>query len=122
MRPNSLRSLWKSGAAAVNGWPAIANSFSAETMARRGWDALTIDLQHGVIDYPAMVTMLQAISTTPTVPVVRVPWLEPGIHNGSFEAGLRAKGQRAGCRLHRRTGVRRRGRRQGRVADHRVWR
>ena len=79
MRANTLRSIWQAGGAAVNGWLAIPNSFSAETMAHQGWDALTIDLQHGVVDYPAMVTMLQAISTTATVPVVRVPWLEPGI-------------------------------------------
>jgi 4-hydroxy-2-oxoheptanedioate aldolase len=87
MRENILRSIWKSGAAAVNGWLAIPNSFSAETMAHQGWDALTIDLQHGVVDYPAMVTMLQAISTTPTVPVVRVPWLEPGILMKTLDAG-----------------------------------
>lgn len=87
MRPNKLREIWKSGNAAVNGWLAIANSFSAETMAHQGWDSLTIDLQHGVVDYPAMVTMLQAISTTPTVPVVRVPWLEPGILMKALDAG-----------------------------------
>ena len=56
-------------------------------MAHQGWDSLTIDLQHGVVDYPAMVTMLQAISTTPTVPVVRVPWLEPGILMKTLDAG-----------------------------------
>ena len=87
MRENRLRSLWQEGKAAVNGWLAIANSFSTEVMAHQGWDTLTIDLQHGVIDYPAMVTMLQAISTTPTVPVVRVPWLEPGIIMKSLDAG-----------------------------------
>ena len=87
MRENRLRSLWREGKAAVNGWLAIANSFSTEVMAHQGWDTLTIDLQHGVIDYPAMVTMLQAISTTPTVPVVRVPWLEPGIIMKSLDAG-----------------------------------
>ncbi len=64
MRENRLRSIWKSGGAAVNGWLAIPNGFAAETMAHQGWDTLTIDLQHGVIDYAAMVTMLQAISTT----------------------------------------------------------
>ena len=46
-------------------------------MAHQGWDSLTIDLQHGVVDYQAMIPMLQAISTTDTVPVVRVPWLDP---------------------------------------------
>jgi len=87
MRPNALRALWQSGGAAVNGWLAIANSFSAETMAHQGWDSLTIDLQHGVVDYQTMVTMLQAISTTATVPIVRVPWLEPGILMKTLDAG-----------------------------------
>ena len=87
MRENNLRKIWKTGGAAVNGWLAIPNGFSAETMAHQGWDTLTIDLQHGVVDYPSMVTMLQAISTTPTVPVVRVPWLEPGILMKTLDAG-----------------------------------
>ena len=90
MRPNALRTLWQAGGAAVNGWLAIPNSFSAEVMAHQGWDSLTIDLQHGVVDYQAMVTMLQAISTTPTVPVVRVPWLEPGALMKALDAGAYA--------------------------------
>ena len=87
MRPNRLREIWANGGAVVNGWLAIPNSFSAETMAHQGWDSLTIDLQHGVIDYNSMVPMLQAVSTTPTVPVVRVPWLEPGILMKALDAG-----------------------------------
>jgi 4-hydroxy-2-oxoheptanedioate aldolase len=87
MRSNRLRTIWQSGGAVVNGWLAIPNSFSAETMAHQGWDSLTIDLQHGVVDYQTMVPMLQAISTTDTVPVVRVPWLEPGILMKSLDAG-----------------------------------
>ena len=87
MRENRLRRIWKDGGAAVNGWLAIPNGFSAETMAHQGWDTLTIDMQHGVIDYQAALTMLQAISTTDTVPMVRVPWLEPGILMKSLDAG-----------------------------------
>jgi 4-hydroxy-2-oxoheptanedioate aldolase len=87
MRENRLRTLWRDDQAAVNGWLAIPDGFAAETMAHQGWDTLTIDLQHGVIDYPKMVTMLQAISTTPTVPIVRVPWLEPGILMKALDAG-----------------------------------
>ena len=87
MRANRLRTIWQSGGAVVNGWLAIPSSFSAETMAHQGWDSLTIDLQHGVIDYQAMIPMLQAISTTDTVPVVRVPWLEPGILMKALDAG-----------------------------------
>ncbi len=87
MRENALRRIWSAGGAAVNGWLAIPNGFSAEVMAHQGWDTLTIDLQHGVNDYGAMVEMLQAISTTPTVPLVRVPWLEPGILMKALDAG-----------------------------------
>ena len=87
MRENRLRTLWQADQAAINGWLAIPNSFSAEVMAHQGWDTLTIDLQHGVIDYAQMVTMLQAISTTSVVPIVRVPWLEPGIIMKTLDAG-----------------------------------
>jgi 4-hydroxy-2-oxoheptanedioate aldolase len=87
MRENRLRALWHADKPVINSWLAIASSFSAETMAHQGWDSLTIDLQHGVIDYAQMVTMLQAISTTATVPIVRVPWLEPGIVMKSLDAG-----------------------------------
>jgi 4-hydroxy-2-oxoheptanedioate aldolase len=87
MRENRLRTLWKADQTAINGWLAIPNSFSAEVMAHQGWDTLTIDMQHGVIDYAALVPMLQAISTTATVPIVRVPWLEPGIVMKALDAG-----------------------------------
>ncbi|HNU10290.1 MAG TPA: aldolase/citrate lyase family protein [Rubrivivax sp.] len=87
MRENRLRTLWAEGQAALNGWLTIPDSFGAEVMAHQGWDALTIDMQHGLIDVQRMVSMLQAISTTATVPVVRVPWLEPGVLMKALDAG-----------------------------------
>jgi 4-hydroxy-2-oxoheptanedioate aldolase len=90
MRENKIRTIWKAGGAVLNGWLAIPTAFSAETMAHQGWDSLTIDLQHGVVDYQAAVNMLTAISTTGTVPVVRVPWLEPGILMKMLDAGAYA--------------------------------
>ena len=71
----------------VNGWLAIPSVFSAETMAHAGWDSLTIDMQHGIVDYQAAVAMLTAISTTDTMPLVRVPWLDPGIIMKMLDAG-----------------------------------
>jgi 4-hydroxy-2-oxoheptanedioate aldolase len=90
MRENRLRTIWQQGGAVLNGWLAIPNAFSAETMAHQGWDALTIDMQHGVVDYQQAVNMLTAISTTDTVPMVRVPWLDPGIIMKMFDAGAYA--------------------------------
>jgi 4-hydroxy-2-oxoheptanedioate aldolase len=77
MRENFVRSIWRQGGAAVCGWLAIPSSFSAELMARSGFDALTVDMQHGNMGYETAVTMLQAISTTNTTPFVRVPWNDP---------------------------------------------
>jgi 4-hydroxy-2-oxoheptanedioate aldolase len=90
MRENRIRTIWRSGGAVLNGWLAIPDAFSAETMAHQGWDSLTIDLQHGVVDYQAAVNMLTAISTTDTVPVVRVPWLDAGILMKVLDAGAYA--------------------------------
>lgn len=87
MRSNKLREAWANGKGTVNGWLGIPSSFSAEVMANQGWDSLTVDCQHGVIDYQTAVTMLQAISTTSTVPLVRVPWREPGIIMKMLDAG-----------------------------------
>lgn len=87
MRENRIRSIWKNGGAVVNGWLAIPSSFSAEVMAHQGWDTLTVDLQHGVTDYASAVAMFTAISTTPTVPIARVPWLDPGIIMKTLDAG-----------------------------------
>jgi 4-hydroxy-2-oxoheptanedioate aldolase len=90
MRENRIRSIWKAGGAVVNGWLAIPSTFSAETMAHQGWDTLTVDLQHGVVDYQKAVDMFTAISTTQTVPMARVPWNEPGVLMKVLDAGAYA--------------------------------
>jgi 4-hydroxy-2-oxoheptanedioate aldolase len=87
MRENLLRKAWASGKGTVNGWLGIPSAFSAEIMAHVGFDSITVDMQHGIVDYQAMVGMLQAISTTSTVPLVRVPWREAGIIMKSLDAG-----------------------------------
>ena len=87
MRENRLRSLWGQGQPALGGWLTVPSSVSAEIFAHAGFDWLTIDMQHGLIDYQVAVTMLQAISATETVPIVRVPWNEPGIIMKALDAG-----------------------------------
>jgi len=87
VRENKLRTLWKNGGVAVNGWLGIPSSASAEGMARCGWDSLVIDLQHGLVDYTDAVPMLQAISQTETTPMARVPWNMPDIIMKLLDAG-----------------------------------
>jgi 4-hydroxy-2-oxoheptanedioate aldolase len=87
MRKNALRKIVAEGGTIVNGWLAIPNSYSAEVMAHQGWDSVTIDLQHGPVDFQTAVTMLQAISTTSAVPMARVPWNEAAIMMKLLDAG-----------------------------------
>ncbi len=88
MRENTLKSKWARGEITVNGWLSIPASFSAEVMAHQGFDSLTVDMQHGVVDYQVAVTMLQAISTTPVIPLARVPWNDPGRLMKILDAGV----------------------------------
>lgn len=87
MIPNKLRQHWAEGKPAINGWLSIASPFVAEIMAAQGYDSLTIDLQHGLIGYEDATTMLQAMRASSVTPMVRVPWLEPGIIMKSLDAG-----------------------------------
>ena len=87
MRKNKLKEIFKQGGSAINGWLQIPNSFTAELMANQNWDSLTLDMQHGVIDYSHAISMLQAISTTNVVPLARVNWNEPGQIMKILDAG-----------------------------------
>ncbi len=84
---NGIRQKWADGKPVINGWLSIANSFSAEIMAAQGYDALTVDLQHGLIGYEAGTTMLQAMRSSAVTPMVRVAWLDPGDIMKALDAG-----------------------------------
>jgi 4-hydroxy-2-oxoheptanedioate aldolase len=88
VRPNTLRQIWARGGAVVNGWLSIPSAFSAEVMAHQGFDSLTVDMQHGVVDYQMAVTMLQGIASTPVMPLARVPWNDPARVMKIFDAGV----------------------------------
>ncbi len=88
MRENTLKSIWARGDAVVNGWLSIPSAFASEVMAHQGFDSLTVDMQHGVVDYKDAVTMLQAISTTPVMPLARVPWNDPARLMKILDAGV----------------------------------
>ncbi len=87
MRKNKLKELFKKGKPIFNSWLAIPSSFSGEVMANQNWDSLTIDMQHGLINYADAVKILQAISTTSVTPIARVNWNEPGQIMKILDAG-----------------------------------
>jgi 4-hydroxy-2-oxoheptanedioate aldolase len=87
MRKNHVKAALKRGERVVNGWCAIANSYATEVYAASGWDSVTIDLQHGPVDFESSVGMLQAISLTPAIPMARVPWNDPALIMKLLDAG-----------------------------------
>ena len=87
MRKNKIKQMMTEGKSVVNGWLQIPSTVSAEVMAHQGWDSLTIDMQHGLVDYQMALNMLQVISGSGKTPMVRVPWNEPGIIMKALDAG-----------------------------------
>ena len=87
MRKNKIKKMMLDGKPVLNGWLQIPSTVSAEVMSNEGWDSLTVDMQHGLIDYSSALPMLQAISTTDVVPLARVNWNEPGQIMKILDAG-----------------------------------
>lgn len=87
MKPNNLKNLWQAGTPSLNGWLSIPNTFTAELLAQQAYDSITVDMQHGLIDYADMVKMLQAMRASEVTPVVRVPWLDPAMIMKALDAG-----------------------------------
>ena len=79
MAGTGIAELWQPGKLVLNGWLSMPSSFTAEAMAELGWDTLTVDMQHGMIDYQTAVAMAQAISISGKPALARTPALEPGI-------------------------------------------
>jgi 4-hydroxy-2-oxoheptanedioate aldolase len=87
MIENKLKKNWSNNKATLNGWLSIPNAFTAEIMAEQGYDSITVDVQHGVIDFSDCVSMLQAMRASGVVPISRVPWLDPAIIMKVLDAG-----------------------------------
>src|SRR5262249_44224639 len=87
VRENRLKTLWKRGETVVNGWLSIPTAFTAEVMAHQGFDSLTVDMQHGVVDYQVAVSMFQGISTPGVVPRAGVPGNDPASLMKTLDAG-----------------------------------
>ncbi len=87
MRKNKLREIWATGKTTINAWLGLPCTMSAEVVAHAGFESVTIDMQHGCVPFESVVPMFQAICTTDAVPMIRVPWNEPGIIMRVLDAG-----------------------------------
>ncbi len=83
----NLRALWTKGQPTLNGWLSIGNAFTAEVMAAQGFDSITVDMQHGALDYTDLLPMLQAMRASGTTLLARAAWLDPAAIMKALDAG-----------------------------------
>src|SRR5208283_492505 len=88
MRKNKAKMLWQEGKAPMVAWLDTADTYVAEIIANVGFDVMVLDMQHGMAIGPDRAALwLQAVSTTDTMPMVRVPWNEPFFIQWVLDAG-----------------------------------
>ena len=83
-----LKDLWRQGRGCVNGWCSIPSTVTAEIASLQPFDTLTVDLQHGLIDYQTALAMLQAMGASPAPKLARTRWNEPGLIMALLDAGF----------------------------------
>ena len=69
--PDRVRERWERGEVALNAWLSLEGASSAEVVARAGFDAVTVDLQHGAVTLDTLGAIVAAIEPM-AVPFVRL--------------------------------------------------
>jgi len=87
LKKNRVKELWREGKAAVGVWMVLGSPITAEIIANLGYDWIVVDTEHGAIDISTTQAIIQAISYTSTVPMVRVPWNDPALIKRVLDAG-----------------------------------
>ena len=87
MIENKVKLKWSNKEPVLNSFLSIPNSFTAEIMAEQGYDALTVDYQHGMIGFNDLLTMLQGIRYSGVTPICRVSGLDHAVISKVMDAG-----------------------------------
>jgi len=87
MKTNNVRAAWREGKAVASAWLHIPTAYTAEICAGAGFDVITIDMQHGPVDYQSAVDMMISVQGSGVTPFVRVPWNEPTMVQRVLDGG-----------------------------------
>jgi 4-hydroxy-2-oxoheptanedioate aldolase len=88
MRGNKVKEMWRTGQPVAMGWCLTPDPFTTEIMIRAGFDALVLDMQHGMAIGPDRAAIwLQIVGQTDITPFVRIPWNEPAFAQQVLDAG-----------------------------------
>lgn len=87
MRENKVKAICASGGAAVTGWLGMASPYLAEVTGHLGFDCVTVDMQHGILGIETAIACMQALSSTPAMPMVRLPANDPAVIMHVLDSG-----------------------------------
>ena len=77
MRKNTVKEKLQRGEPAIGSLVSSGHHLVAEIMAHAGFDYLVVDMEHNAMDTEEVLACFYAITTTDTIPFVRVPWNDP---------------------------------------------
>jgi 4-hydroxy-2-oxoheptanedioate aldolase len=87
MTETNFRAALRSGATMLGAFVMTDGVFNAESMAHAGFDYVCVDRQHGLMSSAQTLQMLQAISGTPAIPIVRTADANPSSIERALDAG-----------------------------------
>ena len=87
MKNNRLIEMFSARQPAVAGWMSLDSAYAAELVGSSGFDAVVVDCQHGMAGHAQMLAMLQALTHTPAVAMVRVSQNNLAEINRALDAG-----------------------------------
>jgi 4-hydroxy-2-oxoheptanedioate aldolase len=85
---NRPQAQWGAGLPATNAWQAIGNSFVSELLGRAGYDVVTLDMQHGLIDRATVPDLVRAITAGGSAPFVRLPSADADLIGWLLDVGI----------------------------------
>lgn len=87
--PNAFKIALQERRPQIGLWVAMADAYAAEVAGHSGFDWLVIDGEHGPNDLRSILAQLQALQTSPSEPVVRLPVGESWMIKQFLDIGAR---------------------------------
>lgn len=73
MRPNAVKRALKAGQPAIGTWLSLGSITASRFLARTGFDWLTVDIEHSLVDWETATHMFASIADAGCVALARVP-------------------------------------------------
>jgi len=87
VRANHTSERLAAGRTVICGWLSMDSRYLAEQLSYAGFDAVTVDLQHGMFGLDAAIDLLQAVAAGPATPLARCPSHDPAVIGKLLDAG-----------------------------------